>query len=181
MRSPLAVALSTFLMTALPIHSQDRRNANDNNIYQVKFSIRDASDAAAKSTRNYSLITAANRKATFRVGDRIPLATAAFQPGPSGSTPVVSTQFQYLDIGVSIECIIADIGGKVGMHGNIDLSTIEHHDSKGAAVNPNPTVGQTRLELDTAVALGNPTIVASIDDPVNMRKLEVEATVTKMD
>jgi hypothetical protein len=43
----------------------------------------------------------------------------------------------------------------------------------------NPTIRQTRLDLDTTVELGKPTEVASIDDPLTSRKLQVEVTVTK--
>jgi hypothetical protein len=177
---PVAIAAATLLMATAPIHSQEKRGAGENGFYRVKFTIRDSSDPSAKgAVRTYSMITAANRKATFRVGDRVPLATASFQPSAPNSA--VNTQFNYVDIGVTIECIVADVGGKIAMHGNIDLSTVDRHDVKPGAANPNPTVAQTRLELDTAVDPGKPTIVASIDDPVNMHKVEVEATVTKMD
>jgi hypothetical protein len=35
------------------------------------------------------------------------------------------------------------------------------------------------LELDATVDLGKPTVVASIDDPLTARKLQVEATITR--
>jgi hypothetical protein len=35
------------------------------------------------------------------------------------------------------------------------------------------------LELDTIVELGKPAVVASIDDPLTARKLQVEATITR--
>jgi hypothetical protein len=44
---------------------------------------------------------------------------------------------------------------------------------------PSPTIGQTKLELDATLELGKPTTVASIDDPVNARRLQVEVTITK--
>jgi hypothetical protein len=169
MRVAHVFTAAAVLLCTLPIHAQDRKGSNDSSVYQVQFRIRDLNDQAAKSGRNYSLLVAANRRATFKVGDRVPVATGGG-----------ASQYTYLDIGVTIECIIADIGGKLGMHGNIDLSTVERHDSKIPSASPNPTVGQTRLELDTAVDPGKPTIVASIDDPVNQRNLQVEATVTKV-
>jgi hypothetical protein len=176
--SMLAAAL---LLSTLPIHAQDKKGAGDSAFYQVQFRIRDLNDPAAKSGRIYSMLTAANHKATLRIGDRVPVATGSFQPGTGGTgiNPLVNTQYTYLDVGVTIECIVADIGGKLGLHGNLDISTVARHDAKTPG-NPNPTVGQTRLELDTAVDPGKPTIVASIDDPVNARNLQVEATVTKV-
>jgi hypothetical protein len=43
----------------------------------------------------------------------------------------------------------------------------------------NPIVKQTRLDLEAVVELGKPTVVASIDDPLTTRKLQVEVTVSK--
>ena len=180
----LQAALPVAFCLAIPIvRAQDRQSATNNSFYQVKFTIQDNSDPTAKAVRQYTMVTAANRKAVFKVGDRVPLATtAAFQPatGGTGINPIVNTQFTYLDVGVTIECLVADAGGKIAMHGNIDLSTVERHEGRSGG-QPNPTVGQTRIELDTAVNPGKPEVVAAIDDPVNMRKLEVQATVTKLD
>ncbi len=166
------------LIAILPALAQDKKGPADNAFYRVQFTIQDGSDPASKTVRTYSMITAANRKAVFKVGDRVPV-TAAFQPSGPGVNPIVNTQ--YLDIGVTIECLIFDLGGKLAMHGNIDLSAVDRHDAKPGAGAANPTVGQTRIELDTAVEPGKPLVVASIDDPVNVRKLQVEATVTKVD
>ncbi len=181
MRLPVAMLSVAFLISTPYLHAQDKRGAGDTAFYRVQFRIHDSNDLSSKAARTYSMITAANRKATLRVGDRVPVATASFQPSSPGANPIVNTQFTYLDAGLSIECIVADVGGKLAMHGNIDLSTIDRHDAKPGAGNPNPTIAQTKLELDTAVDPGKPTIVVSIDDPENMRKLQVEATVTKIE
>jgi len=149
----------------------------------VEFNIHDGSDAAAKTGRRYTLLVDANRKAVFKVGNRIPVATGSFQPGVAGVgvNPMVNTQYSYIDVGVNIECVVSEMNGKVAMHGSLDLSTAtEHGAAQGAANPPNPTVGQTKLDIDTAVELGKPTVIASIDDPVNLRKLQVEATVAKV-
>jgi general secretion pathway protein D len=47
-----------------------------------------------------------NEKATLRIGDRVPIATGSFQPGiigGGGVSPLVSTQFKCLDVGVNID------------------------------------------------------------------------------
>jgi hypothetical protein len=173
MRTLSALVSVALLVSASPIQAQDRKGAGDTAIYQVQFNIRDGRDPSAKTGRSYSMLVAANRKAVFQVGERVPVSTSSSQPGATGGT-----QFTYLDIGVNIECIVADAGGKLAMHGAINLT--ERHDAKPGAANPNPIIGQTRLDLDTAVEPGKPTVVASLDDPVDMRSLRVEATVTKV-
>jgi hypothetical protein len=60
------------------------------------------------------------------------------------------------------------------------MTKLEKQEWKSGVGSPNPIIGQTKLNLDTAVDLGKPTIVAAIDDPLNARKLQVEAIVTKV-
>lgn len=169
----LPVALS---LACLPMPAQDRKGVNDNTYYEVKFTLQDAAAPAGKNTQTFSLITAANRKATFRVGDRVPLITTSYQAGAGGSAPVLGTNFSYADVGATIECTVADIGAKFSLHGLIDLSAVDTEKPK----NPNPILGETKLELETAVDPGRPTIIATIDDPLHSHKLQVEATVTKL-
>lgn len=166
MRISLALAAATLLMIHGPAHAQDTHSTS----YKVEFAIHDGSGATAK-IRRYTLVTTHNTRATFQVGSRVPVATG------SG---VANTQYTYLDIGVNIDCIVGDAKtGGLGMHGKIDMSSIVQHDDKGGNP-PNPTVGQTKVEMDTAIELGKPVVVASIDDPETMRHLQVEAIVTRL-
>jgi general secretion pathway protein D len=46
-------------------------------------------------------------KATLKIGDRVPVATGSFQAGTgagsTGVSPLVNTQFQYIDVGVNLD------------------------------------------------------------------------------
>ena len=44
----------------------------------------------------------------------------------------------------------------------------------------NPTISQIKLNMDTTVAPGKPTVVASFDDPVTGRKFDLDVAITKM-
>jgi len=45
-----------------------------------------------------------SEKATLKIGDRVPIATGSFSGGGGASvSPLVNTQFQYLDVGVNID------------------------------------------------------------------------------
>ena len=178
MRTSLALAAAALLLPHVPVHAQESRGPA---IYKVEFAIREGSGGAVK-TRQYTMLMAASQKSSFRVGSRVPTATGSFQPGVGGVgvNPLVNTQYTYLDIGVNIDCTVAEINGKLMMHGNIDISSIVEHKAAQGVNPPNPTVGQTRLELDTAVEPGKPTVIASIDDPVTARQFQVQATVTRV-
>lgn len=89
----------------------------------------------------------------------------------------MSTQFTYVDVGVNIDCFVQRVGAKVLLRGSLDLSNATDGPSMGGV--RNPTIRQTRLDLHTSIEFGKPTVVASIDDPITARKLQVEATITK--
>lgn len=180
MRTSVALIAAAILLPQLVVHAQDRTGPPT---YKVEFNIRDGSDAAGKGVRHYTLLTEQNHKAIFKVGSRVPTASGSFQSGPGGVgiNPLVNTQYTYLDVGVNIECTVGEMNGKIAMHGSLDFSTVMQPDAASRAANPpNPTVVQTKLELETVIDLDKPTVIGSIDDPVNARQFQVEARVTRV-
>ena len=83
-----------------------------------------------------------------------------------------------MDVGVNIDCLVQENAGKMLMHADMDMSTAIAPD-KGNPIS-NPTISQIKVEIDTAVMPGKPTVVASFDDPVPSRKFEIEAVATKV-
>jgi hypothetical protein len=168
MRTLLLVmaALLGMAATATPVFGQGARD-----VYKVDFTIRDSGDAGGKSGRKYSLQGFGGNKTTFKIGNRVPVPSGG--DGSMGSR----TQYTYVDVGVNLDCIVQEVGGKMGIHADMDLSTaVNAEKNPGAA----PTISQIRLNIDTAVAGAKPTVVAAFDDPVTARKFEVEVTVTKV-
>jgi hypothetical protein len=176
MRISSAIAAAALCAIALPAGAQDQKPGPP--FYQVRLAIHENSSPAASGVRNYTMIVASNRKGVFSVGDRVPVATASYQPGSANAG--MNTQFTYIDVGANIECLVFEAGTKLGLQGVINMTTLEKQEGKSGVGSPNPIIGQTKLNLDTAVDLGKPTIVAAIDDPLNSRKIQVEATVTKV-
>ena len=179
MRTKAVLFLTTLLIPALPVIGQEK--GADSGVYRVEFNIHDGSDAAAKTGRRYTIMIEGNEKGVFRVGQKVPYATGSFQPGVgSGVTPLVSTQFNYAEVGVNIDCRIIEFNGKVRVKATLDLSTVVQHEKTAPQVPPMPIIGQLRIEVNALVNPGKPTLVASVDDPVTLRKFDVEATVTKL-
>lgn len=170
MRPSLALAAPLLLISLVPLAAQEAKDAGPPT-YKVEFDFRDAAAPPGQAARHYTLLIQANHKAVLKAGSRIPVVTASAGGG---------TEYTYIDVGVNIECTVGDGNGKAVMHGNLDLSSASQPQTGANAANQNPIVGQTRLELETSVALGKPTVIASIDDPATMHKLQVEATVTRV-
>lgn len=169
MRTSIVYASTLVLATLLPLHAQDR-NVTGSGPYKVEFTIHDGTDAAAKAGRHYTLLLDDSYKGTFHVSSRVPVPTG----------PGVATQFSYMDTGVNIDCTVHDLGGKMALHGSLDINGFTRQDAGSGAVNvPNPTVRQTRLDLEAILDPAKPTVVASIEDPESSRSLRVEVTITK--
>ena len=98
--------------------------------------------------------------------------------GTSGGA-LVNTQFTYIDVGMNIDCVVDESGSKFAMHADLDISTAVMPDKSPNAANA-PTISQIRLSLDTTVAAGKPTVVASFDDPVTSRKFDIDVAITKL-
>jgi hypothetical protein len=163
MRFSAWMMAAALLCPGLALHAQD------NSTYKADFTIRDTGDAGGKTGRKYSLLVSPGHKTTFKVGNRVPVTT-----GTAGNT-----QITYIDVGMNIECTVNDNNSRVSVHGDLDISTAVMPE-KGANAPPAPTISQIRLNLDTVVAPGKATVVASFDDPVTARKFDVDVTVTKM-
>jgi len=83
------------------------------------------------------------------------------------------SQTTYADVGINIETRLHEAGGKVLLTSNIDMSSAR----PGGGT---PTIAQVQVDVNTTVTPGKPTLVASIDDPATQHKLDVEATVTRL-
>jgi hypothetical protein len=147
-------------------------HAQDSSTYKVDFTIRDTGDAGGKTGRKYSLLVNPGHKTTFKVGNRVPVTTAG--TGGLGG----NVQFTYIDVGMNIECTVGENNSRLMLRGDVDISTAVMPE-KGVNAAPAPTISQIRLSLDTTVAPGKPTTVASFDDPVTSRKFDVDVMITK--
>jgi hypothetical protein len=157
---------AALLCPGLAVHAQD------SSTYKVDFTIRDTGDAGGKTGRKYSLLVNPGHKTTFKVGNRVPVTTAG--TGGLGG----NVQFTYIDVGMNIECTVGENNSRLMLRGDVDISTAVMPE-KGVNAAPAPTISQIRLSLDTTVAPGKPTTVASFDDPVTSRKFDVDVMITK--
>ncbi|MGP8247034.1 MAG: hypothetical protein ACLQVN_21265 [Bryobacteraceae bacterium] len=172
------LASAMLLLPSLPLFAQDKKPP-DRATYKVEFDLRDGGQAAAGAGRHYSMILEGEARGTFRVGNRVPVAT---QSQNADNAAPASTQFQYLDVGVTISCSVREAeAGKLGMRANFDISSVLPRDlSVDTPAAAGPAIGQLKIEVETLVSPGKPTVVASVDDPVTKRKFDVETTVSRV-
>jgi hypothetical protein len=164
-------------VAVLPAPAQEKKDAALSSTYKVEFRIKDGSGAAGKNGRRYAMLIDTTGRGSLRVGDRVPVATGSNQSGGV----LVNTQFTYVDTGVSIDTMLHEAQGKVAINSTIDLSTFVPHKADASGEALQPTISHIKIEVNATMLPGNPTLVASIDDPAMERKFDVEALVTKVE
>lgn len=168
------VLVTAMLIAIVPAMGQDRKDS-DASAYKVELNIRGGGEGGnAKGDRRYTLLLEGNSKGTFRAGDRVPYATGSVKPNDGSGA--VTTQYQYADVGVNIDARLREMGDKVFFNADIDLSTLAQHEKPAGS---NPTISSVRVSVGTLMPIGKRTIVASIDDTVSSRRLDIEAMVSR--
>jgi general secretion pathway protein D len=94
----------------------------------------------------------------------VPIATGSFQPGLAGAgsvSPLISTQFQYLDVGVNID-ITPHIHSdrEVTLKMALEISSLNGTETIGGITQP--IIGQRRIEHETRLADGDVNLLGGI-------------------
>jgi general secretion pathway protein D len=123
-----------------------------------------ASDSNSKILQSPEIRVLNDEKAMLRIGDRVPIASGSFQPGivgGGGVSPLISTQFQYLDVGVNID-ITPHIHGdrEVTLKMSLEISTVTGNENIGGI--SQPIIGQRRIEHEARLADGEVNLMGGI-------------------
>jgi general secretion pathway protein D len=122
-----------------------------------------SSDSNTKIIQNPQIRAADGEKATLKIGDRVPVATGSYQAGigTTGLSPLVNTQFQYLDVGVNIDItphIHAD--RSVTLKISMDISSVTGSVNIGGI--SQPTIGQRRIDHEIRLKEGEVNLLGGI-------------------
>ncbi len=103
------------------------------------------------------------QKVDLKIGDRVPYATGSFQPGVGtvGVSPLVSTQFQFVDTGVNLT-ITPHVHGddEVTLHVSVDLSNVTRTVSLGGL--DQPVISQRKSETDIRLRDGEVSLLGGL-------------------
>ncbi len=104
-----------------------------------------------------------NAKASLKIGDKVPTASGSFQSGVAGVgvSPLVNTQFTYLDVGVNVE-ITPKVheNNEVSMHLDLDVSQVAQYVNLGG-INE-PEISQNKLTTDIRLRQGEVNLIGGI-------------------
>jgi general secretion pathway protein D len=121
------------------------------------------SDGNTRVIQNPQIRAADGQKATLKIGDRVPIATGSYQAGiaVSGVSPLVNTQFQYIDVGVNVDItptIHAD--RSVTLKISMDVSSVTGSVNIGGI--SQPVIGQRRIEHEIRLREGEVNLLGGI-------------------
>jgi general secretion pathway protein D len=129
------------------------------------------SDSNTKVIQNPEIRAMDNERASLKIGDRIPVATGSFSPGTGGGiSPLVSTQFQYIDVGVNVD-ITPHIHSdhEVTLKMSLEVSSVTGNVNIGGI--SQPTIGQRKVEEQARLGDGEVSLIAGILQDTDTKSL----------
>jgi general secretion pathway protein D len=139
------------------------------------------SDSNTKVIQNPQIRALDNEKASLKIGDRVPVATGSFAAGIGGGgvSPLVNTQFQYLDVGVNID-ITPHIHSEreVTLKMSLEISTVTGEQNIGGV--SQPVIGQRRIEHETRLGDGDVNLVGGILEDTETQALSGYPWISKL-
>jgi|SRR5215469_1165733 len=169
----LAVALALGISGAVRVTAQENKSEaaapKPAGAYRVQFVFSEMQDGKTVNSRSYEMLAQAGQLNKIRAGARMPVSS------PGGAN------FQYLDIGMNIDCRVEDRDGGIGLNITADSSSFTFPETDKAIYAPGqPIVQQFRSQVDTVVSPGKPTLVSSMDDPSSKRRFQLEVTASRV-
>ncbi len=104
-------------------------------------------------------------KVELQIGDRIPYASGSFQPGVGtvGVNPLVQTQFQFADTGVTvtIQPQVHSASDEVTLHVDLNVSAVKQYVNLGGV--QQPVIGQRKTSTDLRLHDGEVNMLAGLN------------------
>jgi general secretion pathway protein D len=134
------------------------------------------SDSNTKVIQRPEIRAMDSEKATLKIGDRIPIATGSYQSGVSNG---VNTQFQYIEVGVSIDITPYVHGNnEVTLKMALEISSVTGEETIDGVTEP--TIGQRRIEHQARLADGEVNLIGGILEDTESKSLSGYPWLTKI-
>jgi hypothetical protein len=136
--------------------------------YHLDFVVKEVNCGKIINSRSYStMISTGHSGDQIRVGNKVPRQTG------SPSNP-----YEYIDVGVSIDCRSArELDNQLALVVIAEVSNVALGQTAGTGLLP-PLLRQNKWSSDVILPLRKPTVIFSSDDPTSTHKMQVELTAT---
>jgi general secretion pathway protein D len=103
------------------------------------------------------------QKATLKIGDRVPVATGSFGTGTgaTGVSPLVNTQFQYIDVGVNVDVTPrVHPDDEISLNLKVEVSSVTGTETIGGI--SQPIISQRTVEHDIRLKDGEVNVLGGL-------------------
>jgi general secretion pathway protein D len=158
-------AAGTPTSTNVPLNQLSHISSADFSITSLPGAALEAvlNDSATKVLQAPQIRAVDNLKATLKIGEKVPTASGSFQPGVAGVgvSPLVNTQFTYLDVGVNME-ILPKVheNNEISLHIDLDISQVDSYQNLGGI--SEPEIGQNKETADVRLREGEVNLIGGI-------------------
>jgi general secretion pathway protein D len=122
-------------------------------------------DSKTKVLNSPTVRASEGQKVQLAIGQKIPYATGSFQPGVGtvGVSPLVSTQFNFIDVGVNVDITPTAVhsGSEVSLHIEINVSSVASYVDLGGGLSQ-PVVSQNKNIADIRLREGEVNILGGL-------------------
>jgi general secretion pathway protein D len=152
-------------VTTVPLSALGRISSADYSLTTLPGATFEAvlNDSSTRVLQSPQIRAVSNVKAELKIGTKVPTASGSFQAGAStvGVSPLVNTQFTYLDVGVNMtmQPQVMD-NDEVSLHLDLDISQVNNYQNLGGI--SEPVIGQNKLSTDIRVKEGQVNLIGGI-------------------
>jgi general secretion pathway protein D len=172
--TPTGTAAGSTSATQIPLSSLGHLSSADYSLTTLPGATFEAllTDSSTRVLQSPQIRAVDNAKASLKIGDKVPTASGSFQSGVAGVgvSPLVNTQFTYLDVGVNVE-ITPKVheNNEVSMHMDLDVSQVAQYVNLGG-INE-PEISQNKLTTDIRLKQGEVNLIGGIIQQTDSRSI----------
>ena len=134
--------------------------------YKVDVLLSENEGAKRINTRAYTFVVESGRTIRLRQGLRVPIMAG-------GNVP----QIQYMDVGLGIDCEVAEVENGVRVNVSVDESSLA---SEPPGAGGHPVTRQFKSGGMAVIPLGKQTLLSSVEELDSKKRVDIEATVNKL-
>jgi hypothetical protein len=136
--------------------------------YRLSFVVQELENDRVINSRSYAIIMRETEQSSIRAGEKVPYASS------SGA----KTDWQQIDVGVSIDCrrLEATANG-VSLDIKAEISSVTDNHGANSPPPSQPVIRQNQWESSVVLPVNQPSILFSSDDPASKRKMQLQLTV----
>ncbi len=135
--------------------------------YRLTYKITESDSGQTKETQHITVVVVPGSRTILKQGSRVPIVTGVTHEGGTNQDSV-----QYLDVGMSITASLSGNADALALQTKVEASSLANTASDAGARDPN--IHQAVWDGVSALALGKPLVLGSLDIPGTTRHDEVE-------